>query len=345
MQKLTSPALLICVQAVDLDDPLMGFFVTWLEEAAKQFPHITVLALRIGRYHLPANVEVVSLRSASSSRIKVSWQLLKELWQRRSAYDAVFVRGDPHYLILAGWIWRLLRKSVVFWYAHYRRNGLAKLASFCAHRTVSSSRAASDGLFRVELIGQGIDTERFTMQARNKPSRWRGLVFGRMDLAKRVLQILEALKDLPRAAPFELTLRGTSGNVSYEMHIDALVAKDPRVVWDKRSVSYDQVPALYQNYDVILNATDGSLDKTLLEAALSGVVPLGTTSALEEWLPKDLFWLRAVNPGDFIATLIKLMELSDTQYQELIERVELVTREQHSVHAQVAALVRVFKRL
>lgn len=345
MQKLTSPTLLICVQALDLDDPLMGFFVTWLEEAAKQFPKITVLALRVGRFTLPAHVEVVSLRAAGSSQVRVVYQLFKELWLRRAAYDGVFVRGDPHYVALAGWIWRLLGKKIVFWYSHYRRNWLAKLASLITHRTVSSTRAASDGLLRVELIGQGIDTRRFIFRTRPRPVEWRCLIFGRMDPAKRVVEMLEALKHFPQTIPMQFSLIGVSGQADYEAQIDALVAQDTRVTWQKRSVSYDQVPALYQDYDVILNATDGSLDKTLLEAALSGVVPLATTPALQEWLPKDLLWLHALTPEDLVTSLIQLTDLSETAYQELVERVELVTAERYSVQAQVTSLVRVFNQL
>jgi glycosyltransferase involved in cell wall biosynthesis len=106
--------LLVVAQAVDGDDALFGFFVTWLREAAATFSSVTVLALRVGRFDLPANVSVIPLRSSGSrSKFAVIRTLWSVSWRMRHTYDAVFIRGDAIYVVLGAWLWRMLGKSVM----------------------------------------------------------------------------------------------------------------------------------------------------------------------------------------------------------------------------------------
>ena len=53
--------LLICTQAIDKNDPILGFFHRWVIEFAKHFEHISVICLREGTHTLPENVSVYSL--------------------------------------------------------------------------------------------------------------------------------------------------------------------------------------------------------------------------------------------------------------------------------------------
>ena len=53
--------LLITTQAVDTDDPVLGFFVRWIEEFAKHAERVEVVCLREGKHGLPPNVRVHSL--------------------------------------------------------------------------------------------------------------------------------------------------------------------------------------------------------------------------------------------------------------------------------------------
>ncbi|MCR4280769.1 MAG: hypothetical protein NUV88_00330, partial [Candidatus Kaiserbacteria bacterium] len=66
--------LLITTQAIDLDDPIMGFFCRWVEEFSKHCASVHVICLKEGRRSLPANVQVHSLGKeqkleASSSKL------------------------------------------------------------------------------------------------------------------------------------------------------------------------------------------------------------------------------------------------------------------------------------
>lgn len=49
--------LLIVTQALDQAHPILGFFHRWIEEFAKHFEHIHVIALQYGKSDLPYNAE------------------------------------------------------------------------------------------------------------------------------------------------------------------------------------------------------------------------------------------------------------------------------------------------
>ena len=60
--------LLIVTQTVDTDNPILGFFVRWIEEFAKHCEKIAVICLHEGEYTLPSNVEVYEIGKAVSRR-------------------------------------------------------------------------------------------------------------------------------------------------------------------------------------------------------------------------------------------------------------------------------------
>ena len=53
--------LLIVTQAVDINNPILGFFHRWIEEFSKNCEKVTVIALGVGEYKLPQNVNILSL--------------------------------------------------------------------------------------------------------------------------------------------------------------------------------------------------------------------------------------------------------------------------------------------
>lgn len=53
--------LLVVTQAVDKQDPVLGFFHRWLEEFAKHADQLIVICLREGTHSLPSNVRIYSL--------------------------------------------------------------------------------------------------------------------------------------------------------------------------------------------------------------------------------------------------------------------------------------------
>ena len=334
--------LLICIQAVDLDDPLMGFFVTWLEEAAQSFEAITVLALRIGRYTLPQNVTIVPLRSESrpASRLTPVWRLIKESWLRRGAYDAVFVRGDPHYVLLAGWLWRLLGKKILFWYAHWKVSQAAVWGYRMAHITIASVKAAFDHPRITPLfIGQNVDDRRFSAPTTPHTGPVRFLAFGSVRPVKRIeLAIGGFLRGGAEQAKATLTIVGPRTDRLYEVQMLEKASGHPLIKWQD-GVSYDQVPTVMASFDVMINACVGSLDKVILEAMMSGLVVIASTPGMIEWLPNELHWLYAATLDEITLAVKRVLAMSAQDRWALGQELRCLAIEHHSLRNQVAKIV------
>ena len=115
--------LLIVTQKVDQNDSVLGFFLSWLIEFSKHFEKLTVICLEKGEYNLPDNVKVYSLGKEIESKLQITnYKLLirfnriikfyRLIWQNRKNYDTVFVHMNPEYIVLAGWLWKMMNKLI-----------------------------------------------------------------------------------------------------------------------------------------------------------------------------------------------------------------------------------------
>src|SRR3989344_4789589 len=181
--------LLIVTQKVDINDDLLGFFHQWICEFAKHCEVVTVVCLEKGVYALPATVRVLSLgkercgkleerpflaeqgaalrkfstAQRAANKAHYLFNFYRYIWRERGNYDAVFVHMNTEYLVLAGWLWRLLGKKIALWHAHFEINCRLRLAGFFAHIIFTTTK---DGCRvwegKVRAIGHGIDVARFT---------------------------------------------------------------------------------------------------------------------------------------------------------------------------------------
>ncbi len=333
---------LVLVQAVDLDDPLYGFFHAWLEEASQQFPLITVLALRVGRHSLPSNVKIIPLRpSGGHSRMRVLWTIFFESFRRRRYYDVVFARGDAQYPALFGWLWHLLGKKVVLWYAHYTsRTPWLPVADIFTDTIVTSVPAACRYAYAIP-IGQGVDARLFTSVHEHRSAVPRLLIYGRVSPAKRVPWLLEQVMQADPELVSHVTVYGRATHPEEGARVRALVDAH-KMMWVERDVSYLEASRVYQDFDIYVNATSASLDKTIVEAMLSQLVVIASTAGYRELLPPELLWL---SPSDdqFGAAVKRAARLSPEERQAIGRRLAELAADRHTQSHQIKALLGVFQ--
>ncbi|OGZ15184.1 MAG: hypothetical protein A3G11_01050 [Candidatus Lloydbacteria bacterium RIFCSPLOWO2_12_FULL_51_9] len=167
--------LLIVTQKVDTRDDLLGFFHQWIREFAKHCELVTVICLEEGVHSLPLNVKILSLGKENSkfqipnskftARFKYIVNFYRYVWGERKNYDAVFVHMNTEYMVLAGWLWRLMKKKLALWHVHFEVNWRLWVAEKFAHviftTTPDGCRVKSK---KVHAIGHGIDVTRFSKQ-------------------------------------------------------------------------------------------------------------------------------------------------------------------------------------
>ncbi|MBI5134448.1 MAG: glycosyltransferase family 4 protein [Candidatus Taylorbacteria bacterium] len=284
--------LVLFTQAVDKNDPVLGFFHAWLIEFAKHFDSISAVCLYEGPHELPSNIEVLSLgKEKGASKIVRVFRFYRYILSLRNEYDAVFVHMNPEYVVLGGVFWRLLGKRVVLWYTHKSVDLKLRLALLLAHRAATASKES----FRIEspkvsVLGHGIDTDEFDAEGRIPFGQTlRIATVGRISPVKGYDTLVEAIASL-KGIDLSLEIVGapaTEADKAYEM---ALKAKVKELGLSEKisflgPVPHKDIPDILRRADAFVNLSGtGSLDKAVLEAMACGAIPLTSNEAFRDIL-------------------------------------------------------------
>lgn len=269
---------LITTQALDANDPVLGFFVRWVEEFSKHCESVEILCLRAGAYNLPPNVRVHSLGKERGAARLVRWlRALRYIIGLHNNYDAVFVHMNPEYVIAAGWFWRILGKRIALWYTHKQVDCKLRIASLFTHVIFTASKES----FRltskkVHVVGHGIDASFFSPDA-SVPRGAHWLSAGRLNKSKRHdLCIREA-----HVAGQTLRIAGDGPERD---NLQSLARELHAKIVFLGGVTQTQLRDEYRRAALFIHRSEtGSLDKVVLEALACGC-PVNTTDPALKFL-------------------------------------------------------------
>lgn len=285
--------LLILTQRVNKNDSVLGFFHCWLEEFAKKFEYIIVICLEQGEYRLPGNVKILTLgKEKGANKIKYIYRFFKYIWQERENYESVFVHMNQEYVILGGFLWRILGKKISLWYAHGHVSLSLKVAEKITHiiftSTISGCRLRSK---KIRVIGQGIDVHHFNIQdgkLRDKEEFYISSI-GRISPSKNYETLIRAI-ELCKIDNLRVNIVGgpaTNKDKEYFLSIKQLVREKglEKIIKFTDAVANKDIVDYLHNSDLFVNmGLTGSLDKAILEAMACGLIVLTCNEALFEVL-------------------------------------------------------------
>lgn len=336
--------LLICTQAVDRNDSILGFFHAWLERFARECESVTVICLRKGDYALPKNVEVISL--GEQSRIQRAFEVCTIAWGRRNEYDAVFVHMNPEYIVAAGWLWRLRGKRIALWYVHKSKTLLLRVAiAFCNIIFTVSRDTFPLRNSKVRITGHGVDTDLF------KPisavdNLFRVVTIGRISAKKNTQKIIDAVLKFARTHDnVSLDVYGEPVTSEEKKYADELKTRLPssdpkKIVTLKGAVAHDTVPTALLGASVFINMGEtGGIDKAVLEA-MSSAIPVISTSTAHAPLLKRYPQLVAEGEEGLVSSLEYIYTLSASTRKAIGEDL----REDVVAHHGLDALIRTLCR-
>jgi glycosyltransferase involved in cell wall biosynthesis len=270
--------LLIITQIVDRTDTTLGFFHRWIEEFAKHAESVEVICLYEGAHTLPRNVYVHSLgkEKGTQSPFQYAFRFLSLVWKLRREYDAVFVHMNAEYVLLAGLLWRALRKRIALWYVHGTVSLRLHIAVLLSHVVLTASQESMRVQTRKKrVVGHGIDTE---MRPNEGVRGEAVLSVGRLTKSKHHDLIIEATQQAGK------TLR-IAGEGSERASLEAFARSRKADVVFLGGLPPEGMSAEYERAQYFVHAsTTGSMDKVVLEALLRNC-PVITTSSVYEGLP------------------------------------------------------------
>lgn len=335
--------LLIVTQVVDRNHDLLGAFHQWIVRFAEVFDSVEVICLFEGEHDLPENVRVHSLgKETRRSRLQYLWRFYRYLFIYRKEYDVVFVHMNPEYAVLAGLIWRMMRKTVFLWFAHIRGGIMRRLALPFVHRVVSVSKESFvDHASRKFVgVGHGIDTDIYRCPA-ELPAQDRKVILsiGRLSPVKgydRLLDAAHLLKTRYGRHDFLVRLIGAPANAEDDAYIAGLKKKIDGWGMGEQFDFYGSVP----NKDILSHLCGaaafvsmqckGGAGKSFLESMAAGVPTVVCTpvfnSDLGEWR-EALYYDGTAE--DFAAKLDKVLSLEISERQRMGERLRKIVDEKH----------------
>ncbi len=259
--------LLIVTQSVDAEDPVLGFFVRWIEEFSKHVEQVEVICLKMGECNFPKNVRVHSLgkERGAASRAAYAWRFLSLIWKLRHEYDAVFVHMNPEYVVLGGLFWRLWSKHVALWYTHKNVDLKLRIATSLSNTILTASKESFRLRNRkVRIMGHGIDTDFFSPGSNVVRGDWL-LSVGRLMPSKR--------HDLAISSAFregrELRIVGEGPE---QPRLEAFARKLGAQVRFLGGMDQSHVRDEYRKASCLIHTSEtGSLDKVVLEALACGL--------------------------------------------------------------------------
>ncbi len=283
--------LLITTQAIDKNNPILGFFHRWVEEFAKHFEHIHVICLYEGEHSLPANVTVYSLgKETGENRIKYIWRFYRILQKLSGSYEAVFSHMNPHYIVLAGLYWKIKRIPFYFWRNHARMNWMTWVSAPLAKYVFYTSPFACTARYRHAIqMPVGVDTDFFIPNSVSvtNDTKIKILSLGRISPVKKLEFLVDAEKLLP--SNYEIHIYGDSP-VQDREYEKGLKSRASNNIFFHGSIKNTDAPHAYQTHDIFVNLTpNGSMDKTVLEAISCGVITLIANESFLDVIPKELY--------------------------------------------------------
>ncbi len=306
--------LLILTQAVDKNDPVLGFMHDWLTQFAKKFDSVLVICLKAGNFDLPKNVTVYSLgKESSTSKAGYILKLFKYLFLISGSYDRVFVHMNEEYVLLAGLYWKIKNIPVYLWRNHPKGSFLTRVAVFLSTGVFCTSKDSFTARYKkTTVMPAGINTDLFKPIPGAVRKKYSICMIGRISPIKHVDMGVEAVELLVQNG-FQVSFAviGSPGekNMSYFEKIKDFVTENnlTNTVAFLPAVIQDKLPEIYSSFDICLNLTDsGSFDKTIVEAASCGAMPLVSNSSLSNLLPMECLTLN--NKENIADSIKKLLE-------------------------------------
>ncbi len=338
--------LLIVNFAMDSKNPLLSHQIDTVEKLAPNFRQVCVLTASQGDYESNANIKIYSTSWAKGKPIRNILFLYWRFFQILKSEDisVVFSHMTDLQSAFLVPITKFLGIRHYLWYAHKTKSKYLSFASYFLDGILTSTIGSCPITSKKVIpIGQGVDSNKFRFVNHFISGQVKMLHVGRFDPPKRIQSIIDAaIKVKELGMMVSLTLIGDPSNELARNYADGIkghYSSQSQFDWItfSPSINRDELPELLQKFDVFVHSYMGSLDKTLIEATLSGL-PVATSNP--EYLKIFGSWSENES-GNLLDEIIAVQSASRMELAEETLRRRLLCAEHHSLTSWVEKISRV----
>jgi glycosyltransferase involved in cell wall biosynthesis len=342
---------------LDADDGVLGFTTDWVNALARRCDEVVVITMAMGSLRLEPNVTAYSVgleKGRGKARRVIAFYAL--LWKvlRERRINVCFAHMNSVFAVLGAPLLKAFGVPTLLWYAHKSVTPTLRVAERVVDAAVTSSASGFQLPSRkLTIIGQGIDTDRFSPspEPRTSEGPLRLLSFGRISRVKRLEIILEALALLRVNEPrleFECRIVGDPPNADGQAYLSELQARTKALGLEREvsfspGIPYHQAHDIFAQADVFLNPGDtDSVDKTGLEAMSCGVPMITSNIAFKDILPAEMQPPSIVpknDPEAFADALAKMAHWSPEERRAFGLRGRAAVVAEHSIDSLADKLV------
>ena len=343
--------LLILTQKVDKEDPTLGFFHNWILEFTKNVDKVSVICLEKGDYDLPQNVKVYSLgKESGRSKIKYVKNFFNLILGLNREYDAVFVHMNQEYVLLGGFIWKILGKKIYFWRNHLEGGLFTRISVWLSNKVFCTSKTSFTAKFKKTiLMPVGIDTDKFVKLESLKVNKLKNsiLFLGRMDKIKKPDLLIEALdilnkKNINFVCDFygDPTLK--TGDYFDLIKKKVLGSDLKNKINFYKAVANYETPKIYSEHSIYVNLTPaGSFDKTILEAAACGCLLVVANKSLLGEIDDRM--ITGESAEDIAERIEFWFDISEAERKKVLDGLKKYVTKNHSVAVLIEKIEEIIK--
>ncbi|MBD0330422.1 MAG: glycosyltransferase family 4 protein [Thermoleophilia bacterium] len=294
--------LVFVTQTIDADDPNLAQTIDLVAALARRTEEVVVLADRVRRHDLPANVAF----STFGARTRVGRVLRYERALLAAGRpDALLAHMSPTFLLAAAPLLKPMRVPLALWYTHWRAGRALRLADRLCDVALTVDRASYPlPSAKVRAIGHAVDLAAFPPRSEEPPGPFRVLALGKTEPWKGFAVLLDALERVDA----RLEIRGPQlheGQVRHRAELETRVASSTALrdrVTIADAVPRARVPELIRSAHAVVSpggvrAGGEALDKVTFEAAACAVPVVASHPSLQAVLALAPIRL-SFSPGD-----------------------------------------------
>lgn len=322
--------ILICTQVMDKNDSALGFFQKWVASFAPHYEGVEVICLKEGEHSLPSNVRVHSLGKESSlgspftKRLHYAVRFYSLVWSLRKDYDIVFVHMNQEYVLLGGFLWKILGKKIFMWRNHYAGSFITDMAATFCEKVFCTSKFSYTAKYKKAVfmpVGVDEDSAHLDEQIERIPNSI--LFLGRLDISKNPHILIDALGILKeKGVQFVASFVGgpSKEDAKYPEELRAQVARLSleNLVTFVGAVPNTETYRYYRSHEIFVNCSkSGMFDKTIFKAVACGCLVLATSRDFKILAGEEFSFPE--NDADVLAKkLTEFLTLSEEKHNTLV---------------------------